>query len=112
MSIADRLSEIRARITAAAQTADRIDYWLGVGAQPSVNVAALIKKYGTNGTHLAAQKTALEKIAQPKPVPDPGAPASMPKPKKSKEEAAAAATETKAEEAPAAGVEAAPAEGA
>src|SRR6478752_2462978 len=30
---------------------ERVDYWLGVGAQPSENVAVLIKKYGTNGTH-------------------------------------------------------------
>jgi len=27
---------------------ERVDYWLGVGAQPSVNVAALIKKVRTN----------------------------------------------------------------
>ncbi len=27
---------------------ERIDYWIGVGAQPSVNVAALIKKVRTN----------------------------------------------------------------
>jgi small subunit ribosomal protein S16 len=71
--------------------ADRVDYWLGVGALPSEKVAVLIKKYGTNGTHVAAQKSALEKLAQPKVVPDAGAPVSMPKSKKSKEEAAAAA---------------------
>ena len=47
---------------------DRIDYWLGVGAQPSVNVKVLIKKYGTQGTHLEQQKAALERI-QPKPRP-------------------------------------------
>ena len=64
--------------------AERIDYWLSVGAQPSENVAVLIKKYGTNGTHVAAQKTALERLAQPKVVPDPGAPASLPKPKRAK----------------------------
>jgi small subunit ribosomal protein S16 len=85
--------------------ADRLDYWIGVGAQPSDKVAVLIKKYGTNGTHAAAQKSALEKSAQPKVVPDPGAPASLPKPKKTKEEiaaeAAAAAAEPKAEETPA-----------
>lgn len=66
---------------------DRIDYWLGVGAQPSDKVKVLIKKYGSKGTHADAQKAALEKIAAPKVVPDPGAPASLPKPKKSKEEA-------------------------
>ena len=63
---------------------ERIDYWLGVGAQPSERVAVLIKKYGTNGTHLDAQKAALERLAQPKVVPDPGAPASLPKPKATK----------------------------
>jgi small subunit ribosomal protein S16 len=53
-------------------------------------VAVLIKKYGTNGTHVEAQKAAIEKLKQPKSVPDPGAPASQPKSRKSKEEAAAA----------------------
>jgi small subunit ribosomal protein S16 len=60
---------------------ERIDYWLGVGAQPSERVAVLIKKYGTNGTHVEAQKAALERLSAPKVVPDPGAPASLPKPK-------------------------------
>ena len=58
---------------------DRIDYWLSVGAQPSGNVSVLIKKYGTAGTHVDVQKTALEKISQPRIIPDPGEPASMPK---------------------------------
>jgi small subunit ribosomal protein S16 len=70
---------------------ERVDYWLGVGALPSDKVSVLIKKYGTNGTHLDAQAKALEKLAQPKTVPDPGAPASLPKPKKTKEEIAAEA---------------------
>jgi small subunit ribosomal protein S16 len=82
---------------------ERVDYWLGVGALPSDKVSVLIKKYGTNGTHLDAQAKALEKLAQPKTVPDPGAPASMPKPKKTKEEIAA-------EAAAAAAASAAPAE--
>ena len=69
---------------------ERIEYWISVGAQPSDNVKVLIKKYGTNGTHVAAQKAALEKLAQPKVVPDPGAPASLPKSKKAKGEAASA----------------------
>ncbi len=64
--------------------ADRVDYWLSVGAQPSEKVAVLIKKYGTNGTHAAAQKAALERLAAPKVVPDPGEPASLPKPKATK----------------------------
>ena len=42
---------------------ERIDYWLGVGAQPSEKVKTLIKKYGTNGTHLEQQRTALERVA-------------------------------------------------
>ena len=65
--------------------ADRIDYWLSVGAQPSEKVAVLIKKYGTTGTHADAQQAALARLAQPKVVPDPGAPASLPKPKAEKQ---------------------------
>jgi small subunit ribosomal protein S16 len=108
-----RVPETDAR---AIFNAERIDYWLSVGAQPSENVAVLIKKYGTNGTHVAAQKAALEKLAQPKTVPDPGAPASLPKPKKQKAEAAPAAnaeeTEGKAQDMPAAQGEQAVPEGA
>jgi small subunit ribosomal protein S16 len=76
--------------------AERVDYWLSVGAQPSERVAVLIKKYGTNGTHAAAQKSALEKLAQPKSIPDAGEPASlpMPKPKKGEPAPEAAAAET------------------
>ncbi|MDO5566242.1 MAG: 30S ribosomal protein S16 [Planctomycetia bacterium] len=44
--------------------AERIDYWLSVGAQPSSKAEVLIKKYGTNGTHLEAQKAAIEKVAK------------------------------------------------
>ena len=83
-----RVPETDAR---AIFNAERMDYWLKVGAQPSEKVAVLIKKYGTNGTHVMAQKAALEKIAQPKAVPDPGAPASLAKPKKQKAEGAPAA---------------------
>ena len=108
-----RVPETDAR---AILVGERVDYWLGVGAQPSDNVRVLIKKYGTNGTHAAAQKTALEKLAQPKRIPDAGVPASLPKPKKTKEEiaaeaaAAAAPAEPAAEEAPAEAAETAPAE--
>jgi small subunit ribosomal protein S16 len=116
-----RVPETDAR---AIFNAERVDYWISVGAQPSENVAVLIKKYGTNGTHVAAQKAALEKLASPKSVPDPGAPASLPKPKKSKEEIAAEAaaaaapaanaeeTEGKAQDMPAAQGEEAVPEGA
>jgi small subunit ribosomal protein S16 len=42
--------------------AERIDYWLSVGARPSDKVSVLIKKYGTNGTHRNEQKAALENL--------------------------------------------------
>jgi small subunit ribosomal protein S16 len=42
---------------------ERINYWIGVGAQPSDKVSVLIKKYGLNGTHLDEQKAALERLA-------------------------------------------------
>ena len=63
---------------------DRVDYWVGVGAQPSDKVGVLIKKYGTEGTHLDAQKEALERLGKRKeytPAPEPVKPA-----KKKKEE--------------------------
>lgn len=40
----------------------RVDYWLSVGAQPSDKVAVLIKKYGSQGTHLEQQHAALERL--------------------------------------------------
>ena len=43
---------------------DRIDYWMSVGAQPSENVQVLVKKYGTNGTHLAKQADALARLGR------------------------------------------------
>ena len=69
---------------------ERVDYWLGVGAQPSEKVKTLIKKYGASGTHLQQQKEALERIAANKPTAPPPTP--IPEPKK-KEEAAPAAEE-------------------
>jgi len=85
---------------------ERIDYWLSVGAQPSVNVKVLIKKYGTNGTHLAEQKSALDRLSIKPSAPPPVV---IPQPKK--EEPAAAAEAAPAKEAPAeaAAVEEAPA---
>jgi small subunit ribosomal protein S16 len=78
---------------------DRIDYWLGVGAQPSMKVKTLIKKYGSNGTHVEQQRQAREKLAMPKIVPDAGEPVYIP-PAPGSEPAPAAASE--AAEAPAA----------
>jgi len=45
---------------------DRINYWVSVGAQPSDKVAILIKKYGASGTHLDAQKAAVERLGRRK----------------------------------------------
>ncbi|MBM98045.1 MAG: 30S ribosomal protein S16 [Planctomycetaceae bacterium] len=89
---------------------ERIDYWLGVGAQPSDKVAVLIKKYGTNGTHLEEQRAALDRL-KIKPV----APTPVAVPLPSEETPAAEeapAAEAAAEEAPAAeaAAEEAPAE--
>ena len=70
---------------------DRIEYWLGVGAQPSMKVKTLIKKYGTSGTHVAEQQAAREKLAMPKIVPDAGEPAYIPPTPGSEPEAAPAA---------------------
>lgn len=50
---------------------ERIQYWLGVGAEPSEKVAVLIKKYGQSGTHLEEQKAALERLAVMRRQPEP-----------------------------------------
>ena len=75
---------------------ERIDYWLGVGAQPSDKVAVLIKKYGTNGTHLGVQQEALERLQANKPTAPP--PVAIPRP----EAAAKPAAEDAVAEKPAA----------
>lgn len=60
--------------------AERVDHWLKVGALPTEAVSALIKKYGTGGTHVEAQKSALEKIKSTKPqAPAPWTPPPKPK---------------------------------
>lgn len=46
----------------ASLNGERIDYWLGVGAQPSDKVKVLIKKYGSSGTHLEQQQAAFERL--------------------------------------------------
>ena len=73
--------------------AERIDYWLSVGAQPSDKVGVLIKKYGTNGTHLELQRAAIERLQTSKPTAPP--PMVIPKPKPA---APAAASEDAASE--------------
>jgi small subunit ribosomal protein S16 len=53
----------------ATLNAERIQYWLSVGAKPSDKVRVLIKKYGPQGTRLKEQQAARSRLAQPKPVP-------------------------------------------
>jgi small subunit ribosomal protein S16 len=65
---------------------DRIDYWISVGAQPSDNVATLIKKVKTNNFGSAA---APPPMLAPKPLPEPAAEA----PAESEAPAEAAAAE-------------------
>ena len=48
----------------AVLNGERINYWLGVGAVPSEKVGVLIKKYGAEGTHLAQQQAALDRLVQ------------------------------------------------
>jgi len=86
---------------------DRVDYWIGVGAQPSDKVGVLIKKYGTNGTHLEQAKTARAQLSVPTAVPPAPKPVFVLK-EPSPDEAEAAATEA-ATEAPAAKTAEAPA---
>jgi small subunit ribosomal protein S16 len=80
---------------------DRIAYWLGVGAQPSGKVKTLIKKYGTNGTHVSQQQAARERLAMPRVVPDAGAPVYVP-PAPGEAPAAAAEASSESAEQPAA----------
>ncbi len=61
----------------AVLNGERIAHWLSVGAQPSDKVRVLIKKYGAEGTHLAVQQAALDRLAQSRRRPEPPAP--MPK---------------------------------
>lgn len=73
---------------------ERVDYWLSVGAQPSLAVKTFIKKYGSNGTHLDERTAAMERL---KLKPTAPAPVAIALPKK--EEAAPPAEEGKADEA-------------
>lgn len=71
---------------------DRIDHWLSVGAQPSDKVKVLIKKYGTDGSHVDAQKEALERLGRRKdytPSNEPAPVAKAPEPESPQPEAPA-----------------------
>jgi small subunit ribosomal protein S16 len=48
---------------------ERLAYWLGVGAKPSVHVNAFIKKYGPKGIRLKEQEDARSRLSMPKIVP-------------------------------------------
>jgi small subunit ribosomal protein S16 len=89
---------------------DRLKYWLGVGALPSIQVAVFIKKYGENGIRLKEQAEARERLALPKVVPPAPEPVYVYAPPSDEPPAAESTSETPAE-APAAEAEA-PAEGA
>jgi len=67
---------------------ERIQHWLGVGAQPTEKVRVLIKKYGPNGTHIEAQRQALDRLAQARRRNEPlQVTPKAPKPSKAEEEA-------------------------
>lgn len=85
----------------------RVDYWLSVGAQPSIAVRVLIKKYGSTGTHLVQMEQARARLSMPKIVADPGEPAFVPTPK-AEPVAETAAAPAADEASPAAAAEAAP----
>jgi small subunit ribosomal protein S16 len=84
---------------------ERIAYWISVGALPSENASVLIKKYGQNGTRLAEQQAALERIKTTRPQapapyvppPKPAAPEPVAEAPAATEEAAAAPAEPAAE---------------
>ena len=84
---------------------ERIAYWLSVGASPSENCEVLIKKYGKDGTHLAQQQAALEKIKTTRPqapapyIPPPKPPEPEPAPAAEASAEGAASAEAPAEEA-------------
>ena len=80
---------------------ERFSYWLGVGAQMSDKVKVLFKKYGPEGTHVAARDAALAARTGPRVIPVFGTPAYVPEP----EGAEVPAEATKEAEAPAAPVD-------
>ena len=69
------VSDTNARCTL---NASRVDYWLGVGAQPSDKVRVLIKKFGSNGTHLKEMEEARARLSLPRVIPDAGEPVFVP----------------------------------
>ncbi len=72
------IPEADARVTL---NAERVTYWLGVGAQPTEKAGVLLKKYGAGGTHVAAADAARARLktarthTAPPPPPAPAKPA-------------------------------------
>ncbi len=105
----------------AVLNGERVNYWLGVGAQPSHKCGVLIKKYGKDGTHLTAQQEAIARLGQRRaksiaaavaaaaavPPPKEPEPAPAPAPEPVAEASEAEATETPTEDKPAESTEAA-----
>ena len=77
---------------------ERIDYWISVGAQPSDNVATLIKKVKTNSWGTGATPPPMAAPKAP-PEPEPEAPAEEAAAEAPAEEAAGDAEAAPAEEA-------------
>lgn len=90
------ISEVDARVN---WNAERVAYWVSVGAQPSVHVKTFIKKYGKDGTHLKEQEAARQKLSLPKVVAPAPAPVFVPTKKTDAAPAAEAATEAPTAEA-------------
>jgi small subunit ribosomal protein S16 len=70
--------------------AERLHYWLGVGAKPSDAVRVLVKKYGPNGVRAKEMEQARAKLKLPRVVPDAGEPVFVPEPVAAPASAAAA----------------------
>jgi small subunit ribosomal protein S16 len=70
---------------------ERIQHWINHGATPSENVKVFLKKYGTAGTHIEAQKQAVDRLAQTRRRREPIQVAKAPKQKKPVEQEAPAA---------------------
>ena len=83
------VSDTNARCTLKSA---RVDYWLSVGAQPSDKVRVLIKKFGTDGTHLKAMEEARSRLSLPRIVPEAGEPILAPTPEEEPPAAEADAT--------------------
>lgn len=78
--------DVDARVTLDAE---RVCYWLGVGAQPSDKVSVFIKKYGAAGTHIEQMAAARQRLALPRVVPPAPEPVVVFKPRSAAAEAAA-----------------------